>query len=275
MVRVRYDFSSRRNRHIENIKKQKPKIPDLIDKLIKISDVILEVIDARFIQDTRNIEIENMIKKLGKRIIYVINKSDLIALKQLKEKLEKIELKPYVLVSCKYKKGVNELRTRIKIEISKIPKEHERFHVAVIGYPNTGKSSLINLLTGRGYAKVASEAGFTKGIQKIRLFSDVLLLDSPGIIPKRENLKEEDVIAKHARIGVRTYDKIKEPDLIVLKLTKQYPGIIEKFYGFNLTEIADVNDFIEKLGRKKNFLKKGNQVDEDKTSRLVLRDIQE
>ena len=65
------------------------------------------VAHARFIEATRNAEIEGSIKKKGKVLIYVINKSD------LKDKLEDLPA-PYVIVSCKERKGVKQLRNKIK-----------------------------------------------------------------------------------------------------------------------------------------------------------------
>jgi len=53
----------------------------------------------------------------------------------------------------------------------------------LIGYPNTGKSSVINMITRRGVAKTAKQAGFTKGMQKIRMDDKILILDTPGVIP--------------------------------------------------------------------------------------------
>ena len=65
-MRARYSFSSRRTRHTENINKQRGKYPMLILKIIRDSDIILEILDARFIEETRNPEIEEQIKKYPK-----------------------------------------------------------------------------------------------------------------------------------------------------------------------------------------------------------------
>ena len=78
-MRIRYSFSSRRNRRIENIKKQRAKYPAILEDVIRSSDIILEVLDARFPEKTRNYEVEERILKLGKSILYVLNKADLIS----------------------------------------------------------------------------------------------------------------------------------------------------------------------------------------------------
>ena len=67
-------FMPGRSRKRENIRRQKPKFPKLVQDIVRTSDVILEVLDARFIHETRNLEVENLIKNEGKKLIYVLNK---------------------------------------------------------------------------------------------------------------------------------------------------------------------------------------------------------
>ena len=69
-MRVKYLYSSRLTGHIENLKKQRQKYPDLLLKVVDTSDIILEVLDARFFEEMRNPEIEHIIKSQGKKIIY-------------------------------------------------------------------------------------------------------------------------------------------------------------------------------------------------------------
>ncbi|MEK6906459.1 MAG: hypothetical protein AABW81_02460, partial [Nanoarchaeota archaeon] len=107
-MRVRYSFSSRRTGHIENINKQREKYPSLARKIVKLSDIVLEVIDSRFIKDTRNLELEKDIKKQNKKIIFVLNKADMSENVKMSED-EIIELTPRVIVSCTSRKGIREL----------------------------------------------------------------------------------------------------------------------------------------------------------------------
>ena len=184
-MRPRYSFSSRHTGTIANSNKHRIPIPKMVKEVIRISDIVLEVLDARFIEDTRNRELERMILDLGKKIIFVLNKADLIDVVELKKNIDLEGLKPYVLVSCRTREGIKELRTRIKIEAKRM-KQERNTHIGIIGYPNTGKSSIINVIAGGGRAKTASESGFTKGMQKIRLAKGVLLLDTPGVMPEKE-----------------------------------------------------------------------------------------
>jgi len=274
MVRVRYSFSSRRTGHIENIRKQKKKIPILIKEIIEVSDIVLEILDARFIQETRNKEFEELIKNQGKKILYVLNKADIVDMKSKIQEIGLLGIAPYIFVSCKRRMGVSELRNKIKIEAKKLHITGRRVQVGIIGYPNTGKSSIINVLSGKSPARTGSEAGFTKGVQKILLSSGILMLDTPGVIPESEySHTREEAIKKHAKIGARTSNTIRDPEMIVFELVKNFSAQIEKFY--NIDAKGDPEVLIEKLGRKKSFLRKGGVVDENRTSRAIIQDWQE
>src|SRR3989338_2985915 len=276
-MRVRYSFSSRRTRNTENMRKQRGKYPELILKIILDSDIILEVLDARFIEETRNPEIEEQIKKYpkeghkqNKKLIYVLNKSDLL----LNKKEKKINLFPSILISCKERRDIKKLRNLIKILSKKIKKPFgEKILVGIIGYPNTGKSSLINLLIGKSSAGVGSEAGFTKGIQKLKLDENIFILDSPGVIPEEQYTHlEKDKISKQTIAGGRSFSHVKDPEIVVAKLISVYPQILEKFYDIQTNGDSEI--LIEELGRKKGFLKKGGFVDIDRTAKYILRDWQ-
>jgi len=270
-MRVRYSFSSRhtgRARDSPKNRKQRQKYPDLLHKVLDQSQIILEVLDARFIEETRNDELEREIIEKNKKIIYVINKSD------LNPKPGNLP-SPSVSVSCKGRKGIKNLRTMVKILASKIPKNKEgKIIVGVIGYPNTGKSSLINLLIGRNSAGTGADAGFTKGIQKLKLSGEITLLDSPGVIPPKEySSSDTKMMGKNTKLGARSYSQVKNPEQAVDQLVREFPGLLEKHYNIDSKNDSDI--LLEMFGRKKNFLLKKGEVDTDKTARMILKDWQE
>ncbi len=251
--------------------KHREPIVSLIDKIINEADVIIEVLDSRFIEKTRNIEAEKKVKKLGKSLIYIFNKADLVNIDKIKQEKDFSELKPGLFFSSLERKGANRLKNLIKIQASKIKKEN--VNIGIIGYPNSGKSSLINLLIGRMVARTSSEAGYTKGLQKVKIATSVYLIDTPGIIPPLEKKTKNDFVTKHSQIGAVTWDKIKDPEMVVFNLMREYPGLMEKHYNLNVE--GNSEELIEQLGRKWNYLKKGNEVDEKRTSKQILRDWQE
>ena len=100
MVRVRYSFGSRHTGHIMNIARQRKKYPDVLKNVVLESDIILEVLDSRFFMEMRNKEVEELILSSGKKLIYVLNKSDLVDVKKIpQEKFN--DLKPFIFVSAK------------------------------------------------------------------------------------------------------------------------------------------------------------------------------
>lgn len=272
-MRVQYQFSSRKTKRATKspkMRKQREKYPSIAKKIIEMSDIILEVLDARYIQDTRNLELEKEITSKKKKIIYVFNKSDLIS-KTKKEEAK--ELYPNVFVSCTKRTNIAKLRDLIKREAKKSPSNTDRILVGVIGYPNTGKSSLINILIGKASAKTGAEAGFTKGFQKIKLTPNIALLDTPGVIPeKKYSGIEKEKIAQHTIVGGRSYSQVKDPEFVIAQIIKDYKGVLEKHYKINAKGNSEI--FLEELGKKLNFLKKGKQVNIDKTSRKIIKDWQ-
>ncbi|MFA5061356.1 MAG: GTPase [Candidatus Pacearchaeota archaeon] len=273
MVRIRYSFGSRHTGKIKNIAKQRKEFPEIVNEVIRISDIILEVLDCRFINKTRNLALEECVKWMNKKIIFVLNKADLVEINEIKKSIKK-EIKPFVFVSSKNGYGAKDLRNKIKIEAKRIKIDNkERIQIGIIGYPNTGKSSLINLLARKGSAKISKQAGFTKGIQKIRFTKDILLLDTPGVIPNEEYSASQEKIIKHTEVGARTFSDVKNPEEVVAHLIKDNLKVIEKFYNINSS--GDPEKLIEEIGKKKNLLRKKGEVDTDRTSRKILRDWQE
>jgi len=230
-----------------------------VNKVIHNADIIIEVLDSRLIEQTRNPEIEQKIQKFGKKILYVINKCDLVDIREIEQVQKKLQ--PSVFISSTEKLGTTILKKKI-MELSR----GEKVTVGVVGYPNVGKSSLINALSGRSAARTSSSSGFTHGIQKVRVGDKITLLDTPGVFPEREKNEE-----KHAYIGAVDSAKLKEPELDALKLIEEHPQEVCLYYG---VEGEDPEGILELIGIKSNKLLPGGVVDVDRVSRMILRDWQ-
>jgi ribosome biogenesis GTPase A len=239
---------------------------DVVNKVIREADILLLVMDSRLSLETRNEEVENKIIKTGKPYLFVLTKCDLID-QELSEKLKK-EIKPSLFVSSTEYHGLKMLREKIIVLGKKHFPENKSYTVGILGYPNVGKSSLINAMCGRSSAGVSSVSGFTKGVQKIRSDNTILFLDTPGVVPYSEKNDE-----KHAMIGTTDYNKVKEPDLSVLNLMNAFPGKIESFYEIPIE--MDGEEKIELIAKKRNILKKGGMPDIERMSRKILKDWQE
>jgi len=230
-----------------------------VNKVLKKAEIIIEVLDARMITDTRNIELEQKAKKLGKKILYVINKSDLANKKELE--MIKRKLRPSVFISSIKHLGTTILKKKI-LELSK----GEKVIVGIVGYPNVGKSSLINALSGKGAAKTSSESGYTKGLQKIRVDNKILVLDTPGVLPRKE---KDDI--KHGKTGALSYGKIKDAEMVALKLIEEKKVMIKKHYGVQGKEAETI---LENIAIKFKLLAKGNKPNLDTAARRILKNWQ-
>lgn len=276
-MKPRYSFSSKKTKNAtksKKMRKQRKKYPDILKKIILEADIIVEVLDARFPQQTRNFKIEEVIQQNRKSLIFALNKSDIADLGKFK-KSELKNLKPSIFVSATKRRGIKKLRDQIKIEAAKTKKpSDEKVIVGIIGYPNTGKSSIINSLIGRSAAPVGSDAGFTKGLQKLKMTNEIQIMDTPGVIPEKEySMDDKEKIARHTMVGGRSHSQVKDPEMIVFNMMQNYGKQIEKHYKINAK--GDTEKLLEELGRKKGLLKKGDEVNIDKTARLILKDWQE
>ena len=233
----------------------------VVHKVIENSDIVLEILDARFIEETRNRDTEQKIKERGKILVHVINKCDYIDKKSLEK--EKKNLTNCVFVSAKQHLGTTLLKQKIKMLAKR-----ERLRdakVGVIGYPNVGKSSVINALKGKGSAPTSSEAGYTKGKQYLRISDTIMMIDTPGVIGKGRSSDENLVL-----IGAKNPERLEDPDLAVFKLMKEHPGMLEKTYEVEVKKSRP--RVLEDIAVKLNMLKKGGLPDIERVSRKILQD---
>jgi ribosome biogenesis GTPase A len=237
---------------------------NVIHRVLRDADVLLIVLDARMISHTRNEEVEKKVLDTKKPYIYVINKSDLIDIETAKAYSKKIPNS--VFMSAKEHKGTSILREKIQIAASKAGITGE-IRVGVLGYPNVGKSSIINALSGRNAAPVSNISGFTRGLRHVRATAKILLLDTPGVIPY---LEKNDM--KHAIIGTIDYAKEKEPDMVAVFLMKEFPSLIENYYG--VAKKRDPHKTLELIAEKRKLMAKGGIPDVERAGRMILKDWQ-
>lgn len=241
-----------------------------VKEVIRISDIVLETVDARFIQESRIPELEELIKAQGKMLVHVVTKVDLVGVEKLKGNLLINSLSYPVLVSTTKRTGLGNLRERIHILAKKFAKERKNIHVGVIGYPNTGKSSVISLLARRAAAPVSSHSGFTKHVRKVRFAKGIQLLDAPGVVQIGENIFSNKDIKKHALLGVHVPETVRNADMVVDSLMKSDYKKFDKFYGIETN--GDTEVLLDILGKRWNFIKKKGMIDIDRAARKVLRD---
>jgi len=227
---------------------------DLVDQVMRNSDIVLIVIDARMVNQSMNKFIDSKIKKYGKKYLYVINKIDLIS----KQEQDKINLKNSIGVSSK-----NHISTvRLLNKIIGLAKGRRPITVGVVGFPNTGKSTLINALKGRKSARTSSVSGYTKGLQWIRITRSIMMIDTPGVL---HYTKSTDLLS----IGVLNAESLEDPEMSAVKLIESLDGKIEDYFRVERKE--DLFEILEDIAIKKNILKKGGVPDTKRIAIEIIR----
>lgn len=241
-------------------------------KVIDSSDVVIQVLDARDPMGTRSQSIETYMKKEKpwKHLIFVLNKCDLIPTWVTKRWVAILSqthptLAFHASLTNSFGKGslIQLLR-----QFGKLHTDKKQISVGFIGYPNVGKSSVINTLRSKKVCNVAPLAGETKVWQYITLMRRIFLIDCPGVVYPSED-SETDIVLK----GVVQVEKIRNPEEhIEAVLERAKPEYIQKTYRIPTWTSAE--DFLEKLARRTGKLLKGGEPDLPTVSKMVLNDWQ-
>ena len=153
-------------------------------------------------------------------------------------------------------------------QFSILHKDRKQISVGLIGYPNVGKSSIINALRGKAVTKVAPIPGETKVWQYVTLMKRIYLIDCPGIVPPNHNDTPQDLLLR----GVVRVENVEHPEQYipaVLKKVKTHH--MERTY--ELKGWKDHIEFLELMARKSGRLLKGGEPDVDGVAKMVLNDF--
>uniref|UniRef100_A0A6Q2ZIW5 Nucleolar GTP-binding protein 2 n=1 Tax=Esox lucius TaxID=8010 RepID=A0A6Q2ZIW5_ESOLU len=241
-------------------------------KVIDSSDVIIQVLDARDPMGTRSQSIETYMRKEKpwKHLIFVLNKCDLIPTWVTKRWVAVLSAEYPTLAfhaSLTNSFGKGSLIQLLR-QFGKLHTDKKQISVGFIGYPNVGKSSVINTLRSKKVCNVAPLAGETKVWQYITLMRRIFLIDCPGVVYPSED-SESDIVLK----GVVQVEKIRNPEEhIPAVLERAKPEYIQKTY--RIPTWSSPEDFLEKLAMRMGKLLKGGEPDLPCVSKMVLNDWQ-
>lgn len=238
-----------------------------IFEMINESDVTIQVLDARFPQKCRNATIEEFAKSKSKQIVCCINKTDLIP-HEIAEQWKKIISKelPTVFISALDRQGTSFLRKNIR----RFSEKKEAL-VCVVGYPNVGKSSIINVLRGKRSAPTSPIAGFTRHLRTVRITETLRLIDTPGIAPTDILSIEEEVF-----LGTVSPEDISNPDIICSYIFDQFKKEhlekeIENYLGTTVQQTTD--EVLHLYAKKRGLLRKNAEPQLDEAARIIIRDF--
>lgn len=260
---------------------------------LKLVDVVIEILDARIPISSQNPEIKQITQ--NKKKVLVLNKCDLSDENDNKKWMEYFikQGNKVVLVDSNTGKGINEVIKQIQ---SIMEEELKRFakkgrvgrktRVMIVGIPNVGKSSFINRIAKKNSAEVGNRPGVTKQKQWIRINEKTELMDTPGVLwPKFES---EEVALNLAFTGT-IKDDILETTEVAYYLTKflleNYKRNLIERYSLNEQMIDDIlaqqeqeenqniYEIMQLIGKKRGAIISGGNIDDEKTSKIILDDF--
>ena len=245
---------------------------------LSLVDAVIEVLDARIPVSSSYTNITGLLGQKPRLIL--LNKSDLADKNELKKWVKVLEEKYNSAVMLSDAKNSNDLNLIIKkvIELSEpriqaLMKKgllRRPARVMVVGMPNVGKSSIINKLTKSSKTKIGAKAGVTRHKQWVPIDRNLELLDTPGIIPmKQENQEVANKLAFVNSVSENAYsNELVAKELLAL-LEVKYPDIVRDYYKLE-------GDFtLEDIALARNWIISGGEPDIARTAVYLLRDFRE
>jgi len=245
---------------------------------LKLIDVVIEVLDARIPISSTYSDIK---KLLGdKPRFLLLNKSDLVDPNEIKEWVAYLREQTGCKVllsdgknSFNFNKIIDTAITLAEPKIQSLMAKgllRRPARVMVCGMPNVGKSSIINRLTRSSKTKTGAKAGVTRQQQWVRINPKLELLDTPGIIPTKQD--DQGAAAKLAMVS-SVSENAYSPEFVAKELLEllnnKYPELTKEFYKVE-------NDLsLESIATARNWIKSGAEPDIERTARYILRDFRD
>jgi ribosome biogenesis GTP-binding protein ylqF len=264
-------------KHIQWFPGHMTKAMRMMEDSVKLCDGVLVILDARAPAATYN---KNLKKLFGNRpVLYVLNKSDLADEGRAKGFCALIERGgAYALPLCATDSSAAK---RVGAKISSMLSEKHRKdeekgmrrpdRLMVAGIPNTGKSTVINALSGAKRAITGDKAGVTRGKQWIRC-AGFELLDTPGTMPPSF---ENQYLARHlAYIGCINDDILDFGDLsieLLGELSRLCPDKLAERYG--ISDFSAPLAMLEQLCKRRGFILRGGEFDYERGAKALVDDF--
>lgn len=237
-------------------------------------DLIIEVLDARLPFSSQNPMLSQL--RGDKPCIRVLNKCDLAdpeMTQQWQSYLEREQGVKTLAVSTQQPEKIKQITDLCQKMVPEKGSNDKIIKTMIMGIPNVGKSTIINILADRIIAKTGNEPAVTKHQQRINLKGNITLSDTPGVLwPNVENQNSGFRLAASGAIKdtALSYDEV--AFFTIEYLMKHYPEYLQQ--RFQLNTLADSEtENIEQIGLKRGCLKPGKQIDYEKVSKIIIHEF--
>lgn len=239
-------------------------------------DGVLEVLDSRIPLSSRNPDFDNIFA--NKKRLIVLNKADLADNKLMREWIDFYKSRGIDTIDiCATKKNdkakliqfiKKSLEERIAHNKNRGIKKDIK--LMIVGIPNSGKSTVINLLADQASAKTGNKPGVTRGQQIIRVTQSIVLLDTPGVLwPKFEDERQAMNLALTGAIKEQVLDIWDLASFLVTKSPDRIKELIKQRYKLDAMTGDAVADITE-IAKKRGFLIRGGEYDLERAAQMII-----
>lgn len=242
---------------------------------METTDLVIEVLDGRLPGASSNPMVEELRLHRQRPCLKILNKSDLADPVVTKAWIDFYNSQP----------GVNAIALSCKnpAEVAKIPGICQKIiphrtgpgktaRIMIMGIPNVGKSTLMNMLLKRRVAAVGDEPAVTKTQQRLYLNKNTVLTDTPGLLwPKIMYPSDGYMLAASHAVGVNALIEDEVAAFLGDVLLKRYPHLLKARYGLNVDEL-DGYGVVEGVAMKRGFKIRGGELDVEKGAHSFLQD---
>ena len=240
-----------------------------------LTDVVIEVLDARLPEASRNPMIEELRLHRQRPCLKILNKADLADPQVTSAWLAYYNNQQgvkAVALSCKKASDVAKVTGLCRSLAAHRGTHLKPLRMMIIGIPNVGKSTLINALLKRRVAKVGDEPAVTKAQQRVDLGPTMTLIDTPGMLwPKIEHPGDGLMLAASHAVGNNAMIDEEVATFLADVLVLRYPGLVAGRYGFAMAGLDGVG-VIAAVAKRRGYLQKGGAPDLEKAALTLLQD---